>query len=422
MHAFQYRRQALWCEEVPLSRIARTVGTPCYVYSERTLRRHFRAFDDAFGALSHITAFAVKANSNVAILRLFAQEGGGADVVSGGELYRALAAGIDPGRIVFAGVGKQAKEIHDALQARILMFNVESHQELELIDKVARHCGRQARVALRVNPDINPQTHPYISTGLKKSKFGVSIREALAFYRVASRLRHVEVVGLHSHIGSQITQLGPFLDAVKKILRLIEQLRAEWINIRYLDLGGGLGITYKSETPPHPRALAKALTPLLKPWLLAGGTLIFEPGRVIVGNAGLLLTEVLYVKSGHPHPFVVVDAGMNDLIRPSLYDAYHQILPVARRRVRAQTVDVVGPICESGDFLAKGRRLPQSRPGELLAVMSAGAYGFAMASNYNARPRAAEVLVQGGSFTVIRRRESYGDLIRGEFIPPSLKK
>jgi diaminopimelate decarboxylase len=422
MHAFTYRRQVLWCEEVPLARIARAVGTPCYIYSERTLRRHFRAFDDAFTGLSHLTAFAVKANPNLALLRLFAQEGGGADVVSGGELYRALAAGIDPGKIVFAGVGKQAKEIHDALQARILMFNVESHQELALIEKVARRYGRRAQVALRVNPDINPQTHPYISTGLKNSKFGVNIREALEFYRVASRLRHVDVVGLHSHIGSQITQLGPFLDAVKKILRLIERLRAEWINIRYLDLGGGLGITYKSETPPHPRALANALTPLLRPWLTAGGTLIFEPGRVIVGNAGLLLTEVLYVKSGHPHPFVVVDAGMNDLIRPSLYDAYHQILPVARRRVRAQTVDVVGPICESGDFLAKGRRLPQSRPGDLLAVMSAGAYGFAMASNYNARPRAAEVLVQGSSFTVIRRRETYGDLIRGEFIPPSLKK
>ncbi len=422
MHTFQYHRQTLWCEEVPLAWIARAVGTPCYVYSERTLRRHFRAFDDAFAGVSHLTAFAVKANSNLALLRLFAQEGGGADVVSGGELYRALAAGIDPGKIVFAGVGKQAKEIHDALQARILMFNVESHQELALIEKVARQCGRQARVALRVNPDINPQTHPYISTGLKNSKFGVNIREALAFYRAACRLRHIEVVGLHSHIGSQITQLGPFLDAVKKILRLIDRLRAEWINIRYLDLGGGLGITYKSETPPHPRALARALTPLLKPWLASGGTLIFEPGRVIVGNAGLLLTEVLYVKSGHPHPFVVVDAGMNDLIRPSLYDAYHQILPVMRRRIRAQTVDVVGPICESGDFLAKGRRLPQNRPGDLLAVMSAGAYGFAMASNYNARPRAAEVLVQGSSFTVIRRRETYGDLIRGEFIPPSLKK
>jgi diaminopimelate decarboxylase len=415
MHAFHYRRRELWCEEVPLSRVARTVGTPCYVYSERTLRRHFRAFDDAFAGLAHITAFAVKANPNLAILRLFAREGGGADVVSGGELYRALAAGVDPARIVFAGVGKQAKEIHDALQARILMFNVESHQELTLIEKVARRSGQRARVALRVNPDINPQTHPYISTGLKKSKFGVDIRQALDLYRTASRLRHIDVIGLHAHIGSQITPLGPFL-------KLIDRLRKEWINIRYLDLGGGLGITYKSETPPHPRALARALTPLLKPWLASGGTLIFEPGRVIVGNAGLLLTEVLYVKAGHPHPFVVVDAGMNDLIRPSLYDAYHQILPVTRRRVRARTVDVVGPICESGDFLAKGRRLPQSRPGELLAVMSAGAYGFAMASNYNARPRAAEVLVQGGSFTVIRRRERYGDLTRGEFIPPSLRK
>ncbi|MEW6324049.1 MAG: diaminopimelate decarboxylase [Nitrospirota bacterium] len=415
MHAFQYRHRALWCEEVPLPRIVRAVGTPCYVYSERTLRQHFRAFDGAFAALPHLTAFAVKANSNLAILKIFADEGGGADVVSGGELYRALAAGVDPGKIVFAGVGKQAQEIHDALQADILMFNVESHQELELLNRIARQRRRRARVALRVNPDIDPKTHPYISTGLKKSKFGVNIRQALDFYRTAARLRHLNVVGVHAHIGSQITQLGPFLDAVAKVLRLIERLRAERVEIRYLDLGGGLGITYESESPPHPRALAAALTPLLKPWLNATGcTLIFEPGRVIVGNAGILLTRVLYVKEGHPHPFVVVDAGMNDLIRPSLYDAYHEIRPVQRRGGRAGAVDVVGPICESGDFLAKNRRLPECRPGDLLAVMSAGAYGFAMASNYNARPRAAEVLVRGSRFTVIRRRETYRDLIRGE--------
>jgi diaminopimelate decarboxylase len=412
----------LWCEEVPLARIARAVGTPCYIYSERTLRRHFRAFDGAFATLPHLTAFAVKANSNLAVLRVFAEEGGGADVVSGGELYRALAAGIPPRKIVFAGVGKQHREIHDALQADILMFNVESRQELEQIDRIARRSGRRARVALRVNPDIDPKTHPYISTGLKQSKFGIKIREALDYYRTAKRLRHLEVVGMHAHIGSQITQLGPFRDAVRKVLRLIERLRTEGIGIRYLDLGGGLGITYDTESPPHPRQLAATLMPLVRPWITsAGGTLIFEPGRVIVGNAGILLTQVLYIKSGHPHPFVVVDAGMNDLIRPSLYNAYHEIRPVARRRTLSKRVDVVGPICESGDFLAKGRALPESRPGDLLAVMSAGAYGFAMASNYNARPRAAEVLVHGSRFTVIRQRETYRDLIRGEVIPARLR-
>ncbi len=417
----------MWCEEVPLARIARAVGTPCYIYSERTLRQHFRAFDGAFAALPHLTAFAVKANPNLAILRLFADDGGGADVVSGGELYRALAAGIAPRKIVFAGVGKQAQEIHDALEADILMFNVESRQELELLNRIARQRDRRARVALRVNPDIDPKTHPYISTGLKKSKFGINIREAMGFYRAAARLRHVEIVGVHTHIGSQITQLRPFRDAVGKVLGLIERLRTEGIGIRYLDLGGGLGITYDAESPPHPRQLAATLTPLVRPWITsAGGTLIFEPGRVIVGNAGILLTRVLYIKAGHPHPFVVVDAGMNDLIRPSLYNAYHEIRPVARRRVRARRplrrVDVVGPICESGDFLAKGRPLPESRPGDLLAVMSAGAYGFAMASNYNARPRAAEVLVRGRRFTVIRERETYRDLIRGEVLPARFRQ
>ena len=349
------------------------------------------------------------------MLRLFAREGGGADVVSGGELYRALAAGVPAKKIVFAGVGKQAHEIHDALEAGILMFNVESPQELELLNRIAGRSRRRARVALRVNPDIDPKTHPYISTGLKQSKFGINIRQALGFYRQAARLRHLEVVGMHAHIGSQITQLGPFRDAVTKVLGLIDRLREDGIGIRYLDLGGGLGITYRAEAPPHPRALASAIAPLLRPWIQsAGGTVIFEPGRVIVGNAGVLLTRVLYVKSGHPHPFVVVDAGMNDLIRPSLYEAYHEIRPVTRRRGKTPRVDVVGPICESGDFLAKARPLQESRTGDLLAVMSAGAYGFAMASNYNARPRAAEVMVDGSRFTIVRTRETYRDLIRGE--------
>ncbi len=344
--------------------------------------------------------------------------GGGADVVSGGELFRAICAGIPPERIVFAGVGKHREEMVEALKADILMFNVESSQELRLLNEVAGEMGTVARVALRVNPDVDPKTHPYISTGLKKSKFGIDISLALEEYQLARTLSHIEIIGIHQHIGSQITELSPFVDSLGRTAELIEELRKLGIDIRYLDMGGGLGIPYGDETPPHPTEMAQAVTPILK---ALGCTIIFEPGRVIVGNAGILVTRVLFTKQTPTKHFVIVDAGMNDLIRPSLYDSYHAIQPVRRHKGREPiTVDVVGPICESGDFLAKDRELNMVEPGELLAVMSAGAYGFAMASNYNARPRAAEVLVKDDRHFVIRARENYEDLIRGEQIPEIL--
>ena len=418
MDDFHYRDGALHGEEVDLQALARRYGTPLYVYSRATVERNWRAFDDAFGALPHLVCFAVKANANLAILKLFATMGGGADVVSGGELFRALCAGIPPERIVFAGVGKDREEMAEALKADILMFNVESSQELHLLNQVAKEMGMVARVALRVNPDIDPKTHPYISTGLKKSKFGIDISLALEEYQLALTLPHIEIIGIHQHIGSQITEVSPFVESLERTSALIEELRKLQIDIRYLDMGGGLGIPYGDETPPHPTEMAQAVTPMLK---ALGCTIIFEPGRVIAGNAGILVTRVLYTKQTAVKHFVIVDAGMNDLIRPSLYDSYHAIQPVRQLEGRQRiTVDVVGPVCESGDFLAKDREISMVEPGELLAVMSAGAYGFAMASNYNARPRPAEVLVKGNRHFLIRARESYEDLIRGEAIPDDL--
>src|SRR5881296_1380616 len=421
MHDFQYRQGELHCENVAIERIAKEAGTPCYVYSHHTLIQHYRAFDGAFHSVPHIVAFAMKANSNLAILRLMAREGSGADIVSGGELYRALKAGIPPSKIVFAGVGKSREEIRDALATDILMLNVESSAELRVIDEVAAEMGRRARVALRINPDIDPKTHPYISTGLKKSKFGISAERALEEYKLATTLPHIEIVGVHKHIGSQLTQVSPYVDALKRILHLVEQLAGIGVHLRYLNVGGGLGITYQDETPPQPQDLAQAISPLVKDLKCL---LIFEPGRSIVGNAGVLLTRVLYHKANPEKAFVIVDAAMNDLIRPSLYGAYHEIKPVheIRDKLKRQVlVDVVGPVCESGDFLAKDRMMPLVDAGELLAVMSAGAYGFSMASNYNSRLRVAEVLVKGGEFHVIRSREEYADLVRGEMIPAFLK-
>jgi diaminopimelate decarboxylase len=415
MHDFRYQGDELFCEEVPIQKIAEQVGTPCYVYSHRTLIRHFHAFDQAFQAIPHIVAFAMKSNSNLAVLRLLAKEGSGADIVSGGELFRALRAGIAPNKIVFAGVGKSKEEIRYALESDILMFNVESPGELQQINEVAGAMGLPARVALRINPDIDPQTHPYISTGLKKSKFGIGADRALEEFDTAGKLPHIKVVGVHSHIGSQLTQVTPFVDALKKAIALIQTLQAKGVHIQYLNIGGGLGITYSDETPPHPKELAEAISPLLQ---TVSCQIIMEPGRSIVGNAGILVTKVLYNKDGANKRFVIVDAAMNDLLRPSLYDAHHDIQPVIKNESSVvNTVDVVGPICESGDFLAKDRKMPQSQPGDLLAVMSAGAYGFTMASNYNSRPRVPEVLVKGKVIMVIRKRESYEDLIRGESIP-----
>ncbi|MBI5197999.1 MAG: diaminopimelate decarboxylase [Nitrospirae bacterium] len=417
MHDFQYIEDELYAEKVPLKKIAEAVGTPFYVYSENTLKNHFRAVDTAFSGIDHLICYAVKANPSLSILRIFAQEGSGADVVSGGELYTALKAGIDPKKIVFAGVGKTDDEIAFALKSGILLLNVESPAELERIDRIAGSLGMKAPVALRVNPDVDPVTHPYIATGLRKSKFGMDVRNALEAYQMAAGLAHVEVLGIHKHIGSQITSVRPFVEALEKLLQLVRQLRDSGTAIRYVDIGGGLGITYHHETPPQPKELGQAVVPMLRN---LDCTLIWEPGRVLVGNAGILVTRVIHLKATAVKNFVIVDAGMNDLLRPSLYDAYHEVLPVKKNGKGLIEADIVGPICESGDFLAKDRKIVPPHSGDLLAVMSAGAYGFAMASNYNSRPRAAEVLVRGEEFFVIRRREDYEDLLKGEEIPAHL--
>ena len=414
MNDFQYRNKQLFCEDVPIQRIAEAVGTPFYAYSYKTLVRHFRVFDGAFKDLPHLTCFAVKANSNLAILRLFVEEGGGVDIVSGGELYRALQAGVDPRKIVYSGVGKKVEEIEYALSTGILMFNVESSQELEAISACAERMGKMAGIALRINPDVDAQTHPHISTGLKENKFGINIEKSLEEYRRARSLKNIEVMGVSCHIGSQITRTLPFIDAFQRLKMLLSQLQNEGFHIRYLDLGGGLGITYKDETPPHPVEYAQALMELSRD---IPCTFIFEPGRVLVGNAGALIAKVLYRKNVEHKAFVIVDAGMNDLIRPSLYDSYHRIMPVVEGDQTEITADVVGPICESGDFLAKKRNMADVAQGDLIAVMSAGAYGFAMSSNYNSRPRVAEVLVRDDQFYVVRKRETYADLVRGEVIP-----
>jgi diaminopimelate decarboxylase len=419
MHHFQYNKGELFCEEVPVTRIAQEVGTPFYLYSYATLRQHFRAFDDAFGDVKHLTCFSMKSNSNLSILRLFHNEGGGVDIVSGGELFRALKAGMDPNRIVYSGVGKRAEDMEYALQSDILMFNAESFQEISLLNEIAGRVRKKAGLSIRVNPDIDPQTHPYISTGLRENKFGIDIGRALEDYTAAAGLSHVNILGVSCHIGSQLTKLSPFVDSLRKLKNLIGKLDEAGIHVQYLDLGGGLGITYDKEEPPHPKEYARAIKAELDTKDL---TIILEPGRVIVGNAGILITKVLYTKVTEEKTFLVVDAAMNDLIRPSLYGSFHGIQPVrgvARGNIKA---DVVGPICESSDFLAKDRELAAFEPGELMAVMSAGAYAFSMSSNYNSRPRVAEVMVKGNGFDVIRARETYEDLVRGEEIPEFLTK
>ena len=418
MHLFKYRADELYAEEVPVKKLAEKYGTPLYIYSYNTLSRHFRAYDDAFNDYPHIICFAIKSNSNMAILRLFAKNGGGADIVSGGELYVALKAGMKPEKIVYAGVGKTEDEIRFALKSKILMFNVESEDELRGIDRVAGKMERRAPVALRINPDIDPETHPYVATGLRRHKFGIPIEEALEYYRLASRLKNINVIGIHKHIGSQITRISPFVDALKRILLLIDKLSIQGVKIYYLDIGGGLGISYRDEEPPVPKDLARNLIPLLNGRKL---TLIMEPGRSIVGNAGILVTKTLYLKKGEEKEFIIVDAGMNDLIRPSLYGAYHHLLPVVRKKRNTVLCDVVGPICESSDFLATERELSRVKQGEYIAVMGAGAYGFSMSSNYNSRRRAAEVLVKGREHFLIRERETYSDLVKKEKIPVFLK-
>jgi diaminopimelate decarboxylase len=418
MHYFQHRNGELHAEGVPLREIATRVGTPCYVYSLATLRRHYTVFDQAFAPVPHLICFSVKANSNLAVLRTFARAGSGFDIVSGGELFRVLRAGGEPSKIVFSGVGKTRDEIVDALRAGILMFNVESSAELDTINAAAGAVGVKARVALRVNPDVDPQTHPYISTGLKQSKFGIHIERSIEDYRRARGLPHIEVAGVDCHIGSQLTTVPPFVDALSRIRNLVERLHQERFHIRYLDMGGGLGITYNDEQPPQPHDYAAAVAAGLHGLDV---TLVLEPGRVIVGNAGILLTRVLYLKGTDEKNFVVVDAGMNDLIRPALYGSYQGLQPVMPRDGKKIIADVVGPVCESGDFFAKDREILPVAPGDLLAVMSAGAYGFVMASNYNTRPRPAEVMVDGDNFYVVRERETLDDLIRGESIPGVLQ-
>jgi len=414
MHDFHYKNGELYCEGVPVRTVAQRVGTPFYLYSSNTLASHFRAFDSAFAGVPHLICFALKSNSNGAVLRLLGREGAGADIVSGGELFRALRAGIDPNKIVYAGVGKRREEIDYALKIGILMFNVESGEELLALDQAAKEMHTVARIALRVNPNIDPRTHAYISTGLKENKFGIPIERALEFYQIAKGLKNVEVVGVHQHIGSQITEVQPFVDALEKLVGFVNELKSAGIDIQYVNIGGGLGITYKDETPPLPKDVAQAVRPLLED---SGCTIVMEPGRAIVGNAGILVTSALYHKKSGEKRFLIVDAGMNDLIRPSLYEAYHDIRPVVESDAAEAVFDVVGPICESGDFLAKDRKMPELKHGALLAVMSAGAYGFSMSSNYNSRPRAAEVLVKGNEYYIVRERETYEDLVRGEKVP-----
>jgi diaminopimelate decarboxylase len=417
MHLFKYKNHQLQCEEIPIQQIAEKVGTPFYLYSYHTLVRHFTVFDEAFKGIPHLVCYSAKSNSNLALLRLFVNLGGGVDIVSGGELYRAVNAGADPQKIVFSGVGKREDEIEYALKVGILMLNVESSQELQAINEVAGRIGKKAPISIRVNPDIDPMTHPYISTGLKQNKFGIDILRAPMAYRLAAQLPNLKIVGIDCHIGSQLVEVEPVVEALKRLKQLVENLRKEGLKINYLDLGGGLGITYEDEEPPHPVEYASTILEEIRGF---GCTLILEPGRVIVGNAGVLISKVLYTKENEEKRFVIVDAGMNDLVRPSYYGSYHNILPVKEEKREEIIADVVGPICESSDFLAKGRKLPNLQSGELIAVMSAGAYGFSMSTNYNSRPRVAEVLVKDNQMFVIRKREDYEDLVRGEEIPEFL--
>lgn len=414
MDHFRYRGGDLYAEDVPLAEIAGRFGTPCYVYSAATIRRHYRVVEEALAPQPHLICYSVKANGNLGVLGLLADLGAGFDIVSIGELERVLAAGGDPGRVVFSGVGKRADELERALEAGIRCFNVESETELARLNDIAGRLGRRAPVSLRVNPDVDARTHPYIATGLKENKFGIDIARAEAIYAEADALPHVEVAGVDCHIGSQLTDTGPFEDAIERVLALVDRLAGRGIAVRHLDVGGGLGIPYRDETPPSPAEYARAIRDRL-----AGRDLelIVEPGRVIVGNAGVLLTRVELLKPGPHRNFAIVDAGMNDLLRPALYGAWQDIVPVrgsgGEPRAKAKLWDVAGPVCETADFLGRERELALAE-GDLLAIRSAGAYGFVMASNYNARPRPPEILVDGDAAHEVRARETVADLMRGE--------
>lgn len=417
MDFFNFRGDSLFAEDLSVSELAKTYGTPLYLYSRATIERHWHAFDQAAGEQPHLVCYAVKANSNLAVLNTMARLGSGFDIVSQGELARVIQAGGDPAKVVFSGVGKTSAEIRYALGQGIYCFNVESAAELSRINEVALSHGKVANISLRVNPDVDAGTHPYISTGLKENKFGIGIDEAIALYEYAATLPGLSVKGIDCHIGSQLTEMAPFLDALDRVLALIDRLAQLGIVLSHLDVGGGLGVCYDDETPPHPNDYAKALAEKLEGYDL---TLIYEPGRAIMANAGILVTEVEFLKTNEDRHFAIVDAAMNDLIRPSLYQAYQQIIEVERAPkpgVEQQTYDVVGPICETGDFLGK-ERLLAIESGDLLAVRSAGAYGFTMSSNYNSRPRAAEVMVDGDNAYVVRQRETIESLWQGEQLLP----
>jgi diaminopimelate decarboxylase len=415
MDHVSYRDGHLHAEDIPLAEIAAQFGTPCYVYSRATLERHWRVFDAALGTHPHLICYAVKANSSLAVLQVLARLGSGFDIVSAGELERVLRAGGDPAKVVFSGVGKQAPEMRRALEAGIRCFNVESEPELLRLDRVAGETGMTAAVSLRVNPDVDARTHPYISTGLRDNKFGIDVGIALHAYQHAAALPNIRVTGIDCHIGSQLTEIAPFVDALDRVLDLVDRLAAAGIPLAHIDIGGGLGIPYRREdNPPPPDVYARAL---LERMANRPQELLLEPGRAIAGNAGVLLTRVEYLKHTAYKNFAVVDAAMNDLQRPALYDAWHDIVPVAARAGDSVTYDVVGPVCETGDFLGRQRELVLAE-GDLLAVRSAGAYGFSMSSNYNTRPRAAEIMVDGDCIHVIREREVLDDLVRGEHLLP----
>ena len=420
MHDFVYQNGIMVCEEVPLAKIAKKVGTPCYIYSFKTLVEHLQKLQRALKKLRPLVCFSMKSNSNLALCKVLVDHGAGLDIVSGGELYRAIKISAEPSKIVFAGVGKSDQEIKMALSHRILLFNVESVAELKKIDQIANRQGVKADVALRVNPNVSVSTHHYIKTGLPTSKFGLDRATIIELFNRKREFPSVSLTGIHVHIGSQITESAPFIRALKKTVALVRELRQMGHRVRWLNIGGGLGIIYKKENPLTPQQFADAVSPILEG---KGLRIILEPGRFISGNAGILLTRVQYIKETPAKQFVIVDASMGDLIRPSLYGAYHEILPVIKHPSpvrshpsRTKVVDVVGPICESGDFLGKDRHLPALKEGDLLAVMSAGAYGFTMASNYNSRPRPCEVMVRGKQFAIVRERERYPDLVRGEKI------
>lgn len=414
MTHFDYRNGELHAEAVPLSEIAKRYGTPCYVYSRAALTAAYLAFDTAFAGRDHLLCYAVKANASLAVLNLLARLGSGFDIVSGGELACVLAAGGDARKIVFSGVGKSADEMRQAVTAGILCFNVESESELTRLERIAAETGKTAPVSLRINPDIDPRTHPYIATGLRENKFGVPYREALALYRRARELPHLAIAGIGCHIGSQITELEPFVAALDRTLELADRLYAEGMAVTHVDIGGGLGIRYQHESPPAVRDYARAVTARLGARAVK---LLLEPGRALVGHAGVLLMRVEYLKHGADRNFAVVDAAMNDLMRPALYDAYHEVLPVTHRTGNGKAYEIVGPVCETGDFLAHDRTLVVHE-GDLLAIAAAGAYGMSMSSNYNGRPRAAEVMVDGNEPHLVRERETVAGLMAGERLLP----